>query len=150
MNEKAMDVYQGDDWFTYRWAVAQVFDTLDRMREVCGHAPMPVTEAVRVSGSKMPLYEPADEEMLEDMFGCIAGLCDDLSGELDAALADLFWSTHHATQQRWMGFEIQLHLNSIRQQAYEARANADLRLAALDQIVALTSRMRDLLKQIDQ
>jgi hypothetical protein len=35
MGEKALEVYQGNDWLTYRWPVAQMFDTLDRMRDLC-------------------------------------------------------------------------------------------------------------------
>ena len=43
MGEKALEVYQGSDWLTYRWTVAQAFDTLDRMRDLCRHSPEMLT-----------------------------------------------------------------------------------------------------------
>lgn len=154
MGEKALQVNQGHDWLTYRSAVAQMFDTLDRLREMCHSASMG-EDAVIMGGMPimptipMPRYEIREENQ-PDFFTSVADLCDDLSAELDAVLADLFLPLQKEPAHRWMGFEIRLHINQMRslvstdQQEFEAAAHAS------DNILALVSRIRDLLIKIDQ
>jgi hypothetical protein len=149
MPAKAMDVYQGNDWLTYRWSVAQAFDTLDRIYDLCRHVPTITSRLPQAPGSGLPRYEIAEQEIV-DMFGCIAELCDDLSGELDAVQADLFSYSQPMTVQRWMGFEMHLHLRQMRQIAWSEHAAEEPSNIALDTLVALNARIRDLLKQIDQ
>lgn len=151
MGEKAIQLYQGSDWLTYRWSVAQVFDTLDRIREVCSHAPVALGIPTGASATaNMPRYELAEDELAADFYGCLIELCDDLVGEMDAVLADLFSAAHHTISQRWMGFELQIHLQACRQQAVQERQNPKPSPAVVDNIMALVMRMRDVLKHIDQ
>jgi hypothetical protein len=150
MGEKAPEIYQGGDWLTYRWAVAQAFDTLDRIRDLCQHAPQHFGSVLpQLSGSGLPRYDMQDDDMT-DMFAGIVELCDDLSGELDAVQAELSPYTHSSITTRWMGFEMRLHLNDMRQAALYEHQSLDPSTTAIDSIAALAARIRDLLKHIDQ
>ena len=40
MSAKPVEIYQGSDWLTYRWSVAQAFDSLDRIRDLCLQMPV--------------------------------------------------------------------------------------------------------------
>ncbi len=150
MGEKALEVYQGNDWLTYRWPVAQVFDTLDRIRDLC-HSLSPVGGAIpQLPVSSAPRYDvPMEDERL-NLFVGIIELCDDLSGEMDTLLADLSSFMQKEMKLRWMGFEMRLHLTEMRtialleHQAYEPSGHA------VDAVLALAARIRDLLRQVDQ
>ena len=68
MSSKPSEIYQGSDWLTYRWTVAQAFDTLDRIRDLCLQMP------VNVGGASVPAGQPRfdiPEEDIADMFGVI-------------------------------------------------------------------------------
>jgi hypothetical protein len=145
---KAPEIYQGGDWMTYRWSVAQVFDTLDRMRELT-HTPTPHV-LPNLHGAALFQDEDLQDEEMADMFAGIVDLCDNLSGELDIVFADIIPQHGNAVMQRWTGFELRLHLNSIRQQALQEHQVSEPSTAVMDAIAARSSRMRDLLKQIDQ
>lgn len=150
MGNRAVQFYQGSDWLTYRWSVAQLFDTLDRMREVCSHSSIQLgAGSVAVQGTPTPRYESTEDEALTDILGYLIELCDDLSGELDAVLADLLPYMQTPLLQRWIGFEMQLHLRSIREHALYEHQAQEPSPTVVDTIVALTTRMRDLLKKID-
>ena len=149
MGDKAPAIYQGGDWLTYRLSVAQTFDTLDRVRELCRHVPVAVSNMPHTPGLALPRYEMFDEQMM-DLFSCILELCDDLSGEIEAVQADLIPHIQNDVPQRWMGFEMRLHLNEIRQLALQEHQSFEPSNAVLDNIAALAARIRDLLKQIDQ
>ncbi len=149
MAQKAPDVYQGNDWLTYRWPVAQAFDTLDRIRDLCRHAPMIAGSLPHLPGTSSPRYEMPEEDEIE-IFGIIAELCDDLSGELDAVQADLFPYLQNDAAQRWMGFEMRLHLNEMRAVARREHESPDPSDAAIDVLAALAARIRDLLRHLDQ
>jgi hypothetical protein len=97
----------------------------------------------------VPRYDVLDDEQL-DLFVCILELCDDLSAELDAVQADLFSHLQKDTPHRWMGFEMRLHLNEMRRVALAEHEVLESPTNAVDSILALTSRLRDLLRQIDQ
>src|ERR1700678_1982730 len=85
---KPVEMYQGSDWLTYRWPVAQAFDTLDRIRDLCLQMPVAMGAAPAAPGMDQPRYEIPDDD-IADMFGYIVELCDDLAGELDTVAADL-------------------------------------------------------------
>jgi hypothetical protein len=129
---KAPEVYQGGDWLTWRPTVAKAFDTLDHIEEICH--PRPATNSTELTA----------------LFNEIAELGDDLVGDFDAVLADILPNSRADLTHRWMGFEMQLHMNSLRVLAREEREMEAPSLSACEEIVALAARMRGLLKQIDQ
>jgi len=149
MGEKVLEVYQGNDWITYRWSVAQAFDTLDRLRDLCHHAPALTNVLSQAIGGGAPRYEITDDGAM-NVFGGLVELCDDLSGELDAAQADLSPYLQNDVSQRWLGFEMRLHLNEMRQTALHEYQSPDPSNAVIDTISNLATRIGDLLKQIDQ
>ena len=142
---KSVEIYQGSDWLTYRWSVAQAFDTLDRVRDLCLQMP------VSASGAGVPShphFEP-DEE-IADMFGYIVELCDDLAGEIDTVHADLATLLLGSMPHSWLAFEMRLHLKDMRTAAYKEAAAATPLQVPPDPILTLASRIKLLLKQIDQ
>ncbi|MDD3288950.1 MAG: hypothetical protein PHX43_08130, partial [Alphaproteobacteria bacterium] len=92
MKIKPQAMYQGNDWFTHRWLVAQAFDTLDRMRDICS---LP-SEAEIANLTQARL----------DLLTVIADLCDDLAGEIAIAEADLLPVFQNRIAQRWTAFEM--------------------------------------------
>jgi len=143
---KPSEIYQGSDWLTYRWTVAQAFDTLDRIRDLCLQMPVNVAGGSSLAGQ--PRFDIPEED-IADMFGYVVELCDDLTGELDCVHADLA-SLLRSLPQAWTAFEMRLHLLEMRQAALkEASSSAPLQ-AAPDPILTHAGRIRALLKQIDQ
>jgi hypothetical protein len=132
MGLRALEIYQGGDWFTYRWSVAQAFDTLDRVNDMC-------------------LSHPWEHEHAPDADGIISGisdLCDDLAAELASVEADLQPFLQNSTALRWQAFEMRLYLGEIRQLMSKA---AQLEQSCLfDQLLLLTGHIKESLKQLDQ
>jgi hypothetical protein len=152
MAEKALEVYQGNDWLTYRWPVAQMFDTLDRIRDLC-HSTHTVSAVLPpLLASPLPRYEmhEAHDDDRHDLFLCIVEFCDDLSAEIDAVQADLFPYLQKDAAHRWMGFEMRLHLKEMRTIAMMQYKALDPSGNAVDAVLALNARIRDLLRSIDQ
>jgi hypothetical protein len=133
---KAPEVYQGGDWLTWRPTVAKAFDTLDHIEDIC---------------QPRPAFGPAaNANEVAALFNEIADLGDDLVGDLDAVLADVFPYARADAMHRWLGFEMQLHVNSLRVLACEERDMESPSIGACEEILALSGRIRTLLKQIDQ
>lgn len=70
MGEKALEVYQGNDWLTYRWPVAQMFDSLDRIRDLChsvtaAGSVMPLGGAPQLPTTSLQRYDTHEDERLE-------------------------------------------------------------------------------------
>lgn len=156
MADSAPELYQGSDWLTYRWPVAQMFDTLDRIRDLCHSAARPGVTPKLMSAPN-PLFDKVfdqTEEEAPDLFLCIAELCDDLMADLDAVLADLFSFLQNNAAHGWMGFEMRLHLREMRENALirHMALSQDTKSDAnnVDEITALAARIRDLLRAIDQ
>jgi hypothetical protein len=133
---RAPELYQGGDWLTYRATVAKAFDTLDHLEDICH--------------PRATFSAPVSTAELTTLFGEAAELCDDLSGDLDAVLADLFPHGRADAIHRWMGFEMQLHLNAMRAEVRKEYNTAAPSLSVLDEIAALAARIRALLRRIDQ
>jgi hypothetical protein len=133
MGAKSFELYQGSDWMTYRWTVAQAFETLDRMREVC-----------------MPLL-PQDleaEPYAYDSLGLIADLSDDLFSEFEIVTADLFPVLQANVAHRWAVVEMRIHFDRLRLLCLEDHNNnAHDQLA---QAADLLQKIKLLLKRIDQ
>jgi hypothetical protein len=148
MASKTPEIYQGGEWMTYRWSVAQAFDTLDRLRELCHISAAHVVP--NLHGATLFQTDDLADERMADLFAGVIDLCDDFAGELDTLLADLIPSRPNDAVHRWTGFEMRLHLSAIRQQALTEHHASEPSGAVLDTIAARVARMRDLLKQIDQ
>ena len=108
MPPKPVEIYQGSDWPTYRWSVAQAFDTLDRIRDPC--LQMPVMMGSVPVGADQPRYMKFPMRKIADMFGYIIELCDDLMVELDTIQADLSGAMKGNPAHAWLAFEMRLHL----------------------------------------
>jgi hypothetical protein len=147
MSAKPVEIYQGSDWLTYRWPVAQAFDTLDRIRDLC--LQMPVTAGRPGPDVGRLPYEIPDED-IADMFGYIVELCDDLTGELDTVTADLFPFLRGTTSHLWISFEMRLHLRDLRACALKEASAKTPSHAPPDTITTLATRIKALLKQVDQ
>ena len=146
MTPKPVEIYQGSDWLTYRWTVAQAFDTLDRIRDLCLQMPVSAGMAPPVG---QPRFEIPDEEVA-DIFGYAVELCDDLAGELDTVHADLAPQIKCSLPQSWTAFEMRLHLKDMRAAALKEAASSAPLHAPPDPILAHSGRIKLLLKQIDQ
>jgi hypothetical protein len=145
--QKPAEMYQGSDWLTYRWPVAQAFDTLDRIRDLCLQLPVAVPGELRPA-SLEPGYEVPDEEIGE-VFGYIVELCDDLGGELDTVHADLYPVMQGNVAHLWTAFEMMLHLRDLRAEAVKESSTVETHTPP-DAILTRAARIKALLKQIDQ
>ncbi len=149
MIAKPAEIYQGSDWLTYRWSVAQAFDTLDRIRDLCLQMPVASGAPPGAPGSGQPGYDVPEEEVA-DVFGYIAELCDDLTGELDAVHADLFPVIKSNAAHMWLMFEVQQHVKDLHRRAAREAQSEHPAQSPPDAIVALAARVKTILKQIDQ
>ncbi len=134
MGVKALEIYQGSDWFTYRWPVAQAYDTLDRVHDLCLCRSWDRTSSQA-------------SEVTEVLSG-IGDLCDDLAAELAAVEADLLPFIQNDMTQRWVAFEMRLYLNEIRQKVAQPPLTEPAYF--FDQLVLVTARIKDALKHLDQ
>lgn len=129
---KAQNLYQGSDWQTYRYAVAQVFDTLDQIREVA---------AAFLSG--MNDDETPPQEQLSTMLG---DLCNDLVSEVDLALADLSPVIAKHLPSRWLMVELRAIVGQLLALNRPAVQDHDL----IPQLADLAERARFLMQRLDQ
>jgi hypothetical protein len=126
-----------------------MFDTLDRLRDLCHSVSGAGSALPTLAGAHLPRYDMQDDEHL-DLFHCIIEFCDDLSGEMDAVQADLFPHLQKDAAHRWMGFEMRLHLREMRALALMEHKMRDAQGSAVDRVLALAGRIRNLLRSIDQ
>lgn len=144
---RAQELYQGEDWLTYRPTVAQAFDTLDRLREFCDDSTLDSARAVMdAPWSAMS----RGEETIALLMGSLLGLCDDLDGEIAAVLAELSPILRNDAAHRWVGFEMQMHLKSLRDLAQEEPPQPHALPALMDEIRVTTDYLIASLKKIDQ
>ncbi|MEJ0062154.1 MAG: hypothetical protein WDO70_02880 [Alphaproteobacteria bacterium] len=131
MGLHAYKLYQGSDWQTHRQSVAQVHDTLDRLREAI---------AMCLSGPVRPhrLFSFDPPSVLLD-------LCGDLSGEVDFALADLAPHLQQHLPSRWLMVELRAIIAQLPGLARHAFADHDL----IPELGDRAERARHLLQRID-
>jgi hypothetical protein len=134
MTAKAPVFYQGSDWFTHRWTIAQAYETLDRIHDLCRCRAWD-----RVSAHS--------REAVEAMKG-INALCDMLEAEMAIAEADLKLFAKSNAAQGWAAIEARLHLCALRQQVTR-QPSVELFLL-FETVLALAARLRATLKQMDQ
>jgi len=131
---KALDIYQGSDWFTNRWVVAQAFDTLEQLQDLCLSRPW---------DQQVPASLDVSEILSE-----IADFCDDLIAELAAVEADLLPVLPSFVSQRWLSFEMNQYVTQIQKKASQSLVSDPAQL--FDEIIILIARIKDALKQLDQ
>lgn len=132
---RAQQFYQGNDWQTHRYAVAQVFDTLDQVRET----------------TLMLLSCQTADGMTPTRFAAtplLADLCNDLAGEIELALADLAVTLQQHIPSRWLMVELRTLVRQLPALAYRAEHESDLDL--IPQLGDLAERVRFVLQRIDQ
>ena len=151
MAVKAHEIFQGDDWFTYRPTVAQAFDTLDRLRSLCEEG------ATELSALPHDIHgKPIDiaQESIVLVTGALLNLCDDLDGEIEAVLAELSPYLRSDAAHRWMGFEMQMHLKALRtlmqDEATRDIAHHSAIPVIMDKASVTAERIAFILKMIDQ
>lgn len=131
--QRAYQIYQGGDWQTYRYSVAQVFDLLDQLRDVTG---MALTGGMPAPFIASTALQPAD--MLHD-------LCSDLVGALDLALADLAVQAQTHLPSRWSMVEMRALVGQLPQLVQNGQEDLD----NLPGIADRAERIRYLLQRLD-
>lgn len=136
MPSETQRFYQGRDWTTVRLSVAEAFDTLDRLYDLC-------------------VYEdfPGEEEDDEEPFAfqmALHGLTESLAAQLAFAEADTIPPTNPTggPEQSWAVFEIDRALADLKEKL--RRSTADQTASQANSIVLLVSRMKTGLKKLDQ
>jgi hypothetical protein len=127
-------LYQGHDWFTYRWPVAQAFDTIDRLQDLC---------LCRIGGPSTDSREDSTALM-----SSLALLLDDLQAELTTAQAALLGApAQRSFEMYWMGFEMDLTLKAIQAQTESVAASA---CDVFEAIRLHLTKIKNALKTLDQ
>lgn len=132
--QHAYQTYQGGDWHTCRYSVAQVFDLLDQVRDVT---------AMLLSVGQPPsalLPQSCHEPML-----VLHDLCHDLSGAVDMALADLTVAAQHHLPSRWLMVELRTLVAQLPAMVRQCAEDAEL----LPSIADRSERVRHLLRRLD-
>lgn len=147
MAVKALELYQGEDWTTYRPTVAEAFDSLDRLRQLCDDG------TVEVGTFPTPLDDKKTDDAQENarmVVGALLALCDDLDGQIVAVLAELSSHMRHDAPQRWLGVELQMHLSAMRSLAQEQPLMVAAIPAIMGKVAEITERIVFILKTLDQ
>ena len=152
MAEKAPDIYQGEDWVTDRWSVAQVFDSLDRMQDICEHVTQVCAELKidSLPTDATQISEATDLGAVGDLLGELAQLCDCMTGEIDAALADVLGRASVLPVQRWLGYEMHLYLQGAREKILGCCQGELLVSSAIEGLTRQGVLLAVTLKKIDQ
>lgn len=132
---RAYQVYQGHDWQTRRYAVAQAYDTLDQIRELL---------ALLASGSD----DDSETAAMRGIPAAIADLCHDLMGEIELALTDMTPMLDNHVPSRWLIAETRVLAGHMPPLAERAIYDADPDV--LPQLADLADRTRFLLQRLDQ
>lgn len=119
---KDLPFYQGGDWFTYRWSVAQAFDTLDQVELLCVSRPWGEDESSLVQ--------------VREVLTAIVQLARDLVGEIAIVEADTLSVPNRSFAQKWAAFEIRQHLDLLKKTAASGGEELSSLFEALGAIVA--------------
>lgn len=147
MGAKASQLYQGADWLTYRWSVAQAFDTLDRLHDLCicrARDQFTDLSQLRVDQSHDTDIHLEDSDVLAGM----SDLCDDLMSELAFAEADMQPIIRSNFNLHWATFEMGVYLCEIRK--ITSLHNHEKPQNSFDELLALIMRIKENLKRLDQ
>ena len=129
------DLYQGRDWTSFRFSVAQAFETLDQMQDCCP-----------------PMAAPQEDD-IDNCLEALRELADGLSGEIDALLADILPAAYHNPALRWSSVEVRHHLDSLRKLMVETTTTGTSfarQEAGLFEAASLIGKIKDLIRKIDQ
>lgn len=134
MTQHAYQLYQGCDWCTYRYSVAQVYDLLDQLRDVT---------ATLLSGEALPAALalpvcPLPHALLQD-------LCSDLAGAVDMAVADLAVTLQRHLPSRWLLVELRTLANQLPELVQHGQDDQD----NLPNLADRAERIRALLHRLD-
>ncbi len=133
---QAHQFFQGHDWQTHRYVVAQAFDTLDQVRETALLLLSCQNDSHHLSPARF-----AATPLLAD-------LCNDLVGEIELALTDLAVTHQQNLPNRWMMAELRTLTRQLPALARRAEHETDLDL--IQQLGDLAERVRFVLQRIDQ
>lgn len=129
-------MFQGRDWASYRWTVAEAFDTLDRLHD-------------------LGLCQGwTDEPDLADDSFCfipdLMGLCEELACQMKLVYADVLCDGDAAPtlQQKWAMMEAEALVNELSEKIQTLWSNETTQ--DFSALVILTSSLKALLKRLDQ
>lgn len=143
---KALSVFQGEDWMTYRWSVAGAHDALDSMLSLSRPDEGMDLSLLRPQN---PVHVPLTATGLERIIAELLSLCDDFQGAMDMVMADLGGLLSANVGYQWKCFEIMSILRDMK--AYLATdLTACRHVDIAEPIGSFVDRMRDLLNLIDQ
>ncbi len=99
MSLQASAFFQGQDWLTHRMSVAQVFETLDRMTELC-HPLLP--------------FDTDSDHVVFETFEVFDDLAEELRIQLDLVMADLHPYLQNSVPLRWASVELRMLATQLR------------------------------------
>lgn len=136
VDAKTTPLFQGRDWVTSRWSMAEAFDTLDHIHDLCVCFGWNDSEGG---------YENHFEAIPNLM-----ALTDDLRGHLAVAVADTIPHGRSASsfEHLWMCFEIEQIFEDIVTKVTDLAD--DEAHSPLGTMALLASRLKDELKKMDQ
>lgn len=133
MTQTALSIFQGQDWMTHRLPVAQAYDTLDRMGDLC--FPMTALEIHR-------------NDVTLEVINLLSDLAEELNVQLDLVMADLHPSLSTNVALRWVSVELRMlatQLRALLAVPDDVRTEADRLSAIGDQL----NNIKSLLRKID-
>jgi len=136
MPSQASPFYQGRDWVSSRWTIAETFDTLERVHDLC-------------------LYRDTDEQpdSGEETFAilqAVHGLIESLSGQCAIAMADVIPTSSHTGnfESLWLCFEIEKTLDEIKKKILEI--SVDDTGSTFGSLAMMTQSIKTAFKKLDQ
>lgn len=136
MKQSTPPFYQGRDWVSSRWAIAETFDTLERIHDLC--LCRDVSQSADTSEETFAILQ------------AIHGLVETLSGQCANAMADVIPTKTPvgAFEQLWLCQEIGQELLEMKQSILELSIEDSGQ--AFSEIALLALSLKSAFKKLDQ
>lgn len=135
MTNDTYPLYQGRDWVTARLAMAEAFDTLERIHDLC---------------LGLDLHQSAGGAETFDVLRAVHGLTESLTNQCATAVADTIAPSQPigAFGQLWNGFEIEWLLRDMKAKVLDLSSEDSFKPFGALALVA--NHLKAALKKMDQ
>lgn len=132
---KPAPLYQGRDWVTSRLTMAEAFDTLERIHDLC---------------LGIDLQKPDEKVETFGILRAVHGLTESLTAQCAVAVADTIApaAATGSFEQLWNGFEVEWLLRDMKAKAIDLYSEESFK--PYGTLALLANRLKSALKKMDQ
>lgn len=130
MSHSSSPLFQGRNWFTYRWSIAEAFDALDRFHDLCLSQEWLETSGMEeIETTVLPILQ----DFTNDLTCMLAIACADTT-QTSKYLCDIQHGWHYIEIQWWMKLLVK-HISALPEQSPPNFESITLVIAELKRLV---------------